>query len=82
MVSIALLPLLRSEYPTPGKQSKAIKKMHETLDIDHMRAFLTKFSGFRTRYYRSETGKQSQHFLYQTIQEVSTLHSGRGWADR
>jgi leucyl aminopeptidase len=45
--------------------------MHETLDIDHMRAFLTKFSGFKTRYYRSETGKQSQHFLYQTIQEVS-----------
>lgn len=45
--------------------------MHETLDIDHMRAFLTKFSGFRTRYYRSETGKQSQHFLYQTIQDVS-----------
>lgn len=56
--------------------------MHETLDIDHMRAFLTKFSGFRTRYYRSETGKQSQHFLYETIQEVSQLYRGSGDADR
>lgn len=36
-----------------------------------MKAFLTKFSSFRTRYYRSETGKQSQHFLHQTLEKVS-----------
>jgi len=78
MVSTHERPGLKAEYPKPGKQSKTIKKMHETLDIDHMRAFLTKFSGFRTRYYRSETGKQSQHFLYQTIEEVCEAVQGSG----
>jgi leucyl aminopeptidase len=36
-----------------------------------MKAFLTKFSSFRTRYYRSDTGKQSQQWLLSQIKEVS-----------
>jgi leucyl aminopeptidase len=30
-------------------------------------------TSFRTRYYRSETGKASQQFLLKTIKEVSFL---------
>ena len=74
-----------SGYPTPGNYSKEIKAIHETLDIDHMKQFLTKFTrsvssplncdavlivSFRTRYYRSETGKQSQQFLLATVKKA------------
>ena len=40
------------------------------IDIDKMKQFLTKFTSFRTRYYRSETGKQSQQFLLSTIKSI------------
>ena len=52
--------------------------MYKGLSVDHMKSFLKEFSGFRTRYYRSETGRQSQHFLLKTISEVSRRLDGSG----
>lgn len=41
-----------------------------------MREFLTKFTAFRTRYYKSQTGKESQRFLLGTLKEIARDHSG------
>ena len=55
-----------------------------------MKAFLTKFSrlvialkwrqrlipSFRNRYYRADSGKQSQQFLLSTLKSIATSHSG------
>ncbi|ORX40633.1 hypothetical protein BD324DRAFT_611586 [Kockovaella imperatae] len=68
--------LVKNEYPAPGNHSKAIKEINKNLDVSSMRSFLKEFTGFRTRYYRSDTGKQSQQFLMSTLQKLSSHHKG------
>ncbi|WVQ84463.1 hypothetical protein IAT38_006615 [Cryptococcus sp. DSM 104549] len=67
---------VKYSYPTPGNYTKEIKSYIKSLDIDHMKEFLTKFSSFRTRYYRSDTGKESQQFLLGKLKEITKPHSG------
>jgi leucyl aminopeptidase len=35
-----------------------------------MRTILEKFTSFRTRYYRSQTGAESEHWLFAKVREV------------
>jgi len=70
---------LTKAYPSPGNSTETTKYVHSLykhFDIDNMKRFLTAFSGFRTRYYRSDTGKQSQKFLLQEIQSIIKGHKG------
>lgn len=60
-----------AEYPKPGKYKKDIKALYKNLSEDHMKQFLSKFTSFRTRYYKSQTGKESQKFLLSTIKEIA-----------
>ncbi|WVR00253.1 hypothetical protein IAU59_007396 [Kwoniella sp. CBS 9459] len=74
-----LLPSTASSkytYPTPGNFSKPITSIIKSLDLKHMKSFLKDFTSFRTRYYRSETGKQSQAFLLKTLKQISSSHPG------
>lgn len=70
-----LNPPLPIGYPSPSKNSTthayATSHYYPKLSTDIMKANLIQFSGFRTRYYRSETGKQSQAWLLSKIKEVS-----------
>lgn len=61
-------------YPKPGKQADTVKPLYKSLDVDHMKTFLTKFTSFKTRYYRSETGRESQKFLLGTLREIASVH--------
>ena len=64
-----------------GRQPLPIKFTYgkETLEHDYyrhidthrMRTWLEKFTSFKTRYYRSETGKQSQRWLLNTVSSVN-----------
>lgn len=45
--------------------------MYKTLSVEHMKTFLQKFSSFRTRHYRSDTGRDSQKFLLATLREIA-----------
>ncbi|WWC94847.1 hypothetical protein V866_001697 [Kwoniella sp. B9012] len=63
-------------YPTPGNYSEPIKKIINTIDLKRMKSFLKEFTSFRTRYYRSETGKQSQQFLLAKIKEIASINPG------
>ncbi|KAM0752750.1 Zn-dependent exopeptidase [Meredithblackwellia eburnea MCA 4105] len=55
--------------------SKALGPIFSIIDTDYMKTFLTKFSSFRTRYYRSETGKQSQQFLLSTLKDIAKTNT-------
>lgn len=50
--------------------SSELSSYFDDIDTVEMKRFLTKFTSFRTRYYRSETGKQSQQFLLSTIKSI------------
>lgn len=58
----------------PKKYTYGVKELEDRLfshiDKERMLGYLKKFTNFRTRYYRSETGKQSQKWLLDTVKEV------------
>ncbi|SGY21513.1 BQ5605_C016g08245 [Microbotryum silenes-dioicae] len=57
----------------PTKLSYSVKQaqpLFDTISLERMKTFLTRFSGFHTRYYRSSTGKQSQEFLLNHVKEI------------
>lgn len=49
---------------------KLDKRFYENIDTSRMKGFLQAFSSFRTRYYRSNDGRQSQLFLLDKIQQI------------
>ncbi|KAM0791524.1 hypothetical protein ACM66B_005974 [Microbotryomycetes sp. NB124-2] len=81
----ALADSLTSDNHNKNKQSEFPKKLQykvkdldplfKAVSLDDMRTFLTHFTSFRTRYYRSETGKQSQQFLLTTIRQIVESNS-------
>lgn len=50
--------------------SAGLSPIFDLIDTKYMKAFLTKFSAYRTRYYRSATGRESQLFLLSTLEAV------------
>ncbi|EJT97604.1 Zn-dependent exopeptidase [Dacryopinax primogenitus] len=58
-------------YPSPDKQS-LVNAVIANLTVDGMISNLQKFTSFRTRYYRSETGKESQKWLLNRITEYAS----------
>ncbi|KAF8592510.1 Zn-dependent exopeptidase [Ramaria rubella] len=57
-------------YPTL-KGSETVHTVLKSLSIDGPKANLEKFTSFRTRYYRSDTGRQSQEWLLSRISEIT-----------
>lgn len=47
--------------------SKSLAPLFKDIDLKEMKTFLTAFSAFRTRYYRSETGKVSHSPLFRSF---------------
>ncbi|SJL01661.1 related to bacterial leucyl aminopeptidase precursor [Armillaria ostoyae] len=62
----------KSSYPSPNATEK-VKPILRTLSTKGPKENLEKFSSFRTRYYRSDTGKQSQQWLLSKISEITDL---------
>ncbi|KZT62398.1 Zn-dependent exopeptidase [Calocera cornea HHB12733] len=67
-------------YPKVNKQG-LVKPVIANLTVDGMITNLQKFTSFRTRYYRSETGKQSQQWLVQRIGEITEQYASTDLAD-
>jgi leucyl aminopeptidase len=64
-------PPLAEVYPAKVKYSvDKLEPYYKKISIPKMKAFLTKFSSFRNRYYRSSTGVESQQFLLATIRKI------------
>jgi len=63
-------PTKTYDYPELSAQKK-VTSVIKTLSTEGPRANLEKFSSFRTRYYRSQTGQESQKWLLSRIQEIT-----------
>ncbi|KAF8916845.1 hypothetical protein CPB85DRAFT_1288218 [Mucidula mucida] len=60
----------KTSYPSPNATEK-VKPIIKTLSTQGPKANLEKFSSFRTRYYRSDTGKESQQWLLSKIADIT-----------
>ncbi|GAA5863194.1 hypothetical protein JCM3774_000806 [Rhodotorula dairenensis] len=55
-------------------QKKDLEPLFNRLDLGNMRKFLSSFTAFRTRYYRSDTGAQSQKFLLGQVEQIAATN--------
>ncbi|EIM88211.1 peptidase [Stereum hirsutum FP-91666 SS1] len=61
---------VQQSFPTPNA-TEQVKGVLKTLSTDGPIENLEKFSSFRTRYYRSDTGRQSQQWLASKISKIT-----------
>ncbi|KZO93263.1 peptidase [Calocera viscosa TUFC12733] len=77
---LAPAPLAASRaYPKLNKQD-LVHPVLANLTVDGMITNLQKFTSFRTRYYRSDTGKASQQWLVQRIGEITEEYASTSLA--
>jgi len=62
--------LNKASFPSPNATEK-VRPILKTLSTKGPRENLEKFSSFRTRHYRSDTGKQSQQWLLSRIEQIT-----------
>ncbi|KAL5530613.1 hypothetical protein ACEPAF_6871 [Sanghuangporus sanghuang] len=74
-------PLISPSFPSPNA-TKQVESVMKTLSTDRMKENLEAFTGFRTRYYRSETGRQSQLWLLSRINEITSSFAHESLRDR
>jgi len=60
----------RTPYPSPNA-TKVVKHLISKLSTKGPKEHLTKLTSFRTRYYRSSTGRDSQRWLLSRIKEMA-----------
>lgn len=68
--------LAAEENPFPSKLSyqSEVKKVHSNISIAGPRENIQKFTSFRTRYYKSQTGRDSQVWLQAHLQSLVDAH--------
>ncbi|KDQ14786.1 hypothetical protein BOTBODRAFT_32551 [Botryobasidium botryosum FD-172 SS1] len=69
-LGLAINSISRKPFPTPTHGSQ-VTPVLKTLSTSGPRANLEKFTSFKTRYYRSATGRESQRWLLSKIAEVT-----------
>ncbi|EIN10354.1 peptidase [Punctularia strigosozonata HHB-11173 SS5] len=70
-----LRPLTKVSFPTSPNASELVKPVLKTLSTDGPKKNLAKFSSFRTRHYRSDTGRQSQQWLLSELESATKLNA-------
>ncbi|SPO21301.1 related to bacterial leucyl aminopeptidase precursor [Ustilago trichophora] len=64
------------KFPSEVKHKKQLKEeVFKSISQDGPRKHLEKFTSFHTRYYKSETGRQSQAWLFKTVSDLVKDHS-------
>ncbi|KAJ7638664.1 peptidase [Roridomyces roridus] len=71
---------VQASFPTPNATEK-VKPILEILSTKGPEENLRKFSGFTTRHYRSETGRQSQQWLKNRIAEITSQWGSKSLQD-
>ncbi|PWN51217.1 Zn-dependent exopeptidase [Violaceomyces palustris] len=59
-------------FPKEVKYKKELKPAFDEISDKGPRKHLESFTAFRTRYYKSETGRQSQKWLLKTVQDIAS----------
>ncbi|KAH8834094.1 peptidase [Flagelloscypha sp. PMI_526] len=65
---------IKPSYHEPNATEKVVPVLKE-LNKENMEENLRKFSSYRTRYYRSDTGRQSQQWLISRISEITKKYA-------
>lgn len=63
-----------SKFPKSVSHKKELKNVFSKISQDGPRKHLEKFTSFHTRYYKSETGRQSQAWLFKTVSDLVAEH--------
>lgn len=58
-------------FPKEVKNQVFVNSLYDNINLDRMKDFLTKFSGFYTRYYKSQTGVESNMWLFNELKKIS-----------
>lgn len=67
----------KDSFPTKLSYSlKNLSPLYDTIDVKQMKDFLISFSTFFTRYYRSATGRESQLYLLNYLQDIAATNKG------
>jgi len=66
----------KATFPSPNATEKVFPVL-DTLSTEGPRENLEKFTSFRTRHYRSETGRQSQEWLLAKIEEYTSKYASK-----
>lgn len=62
----------RVQFPESPSQNETVSKLLKSLDKENMRSNLETFSGFYTRYYKSDYGKESSEWLLEQVNNTLT----------
>ncbi|KAJ8523501.1 hypothetical protein ONZ45_g16 [Pleurotus djamor] len=65
---------IKPSFPSPNATDQ-VKPVLKTLSTEGPKSNLKQFTSFRTRYYRSDTGKESQKWLLGQISEITAKWS-------
>ncbi|RKO95210.1 Zn-dependent exopeptidase, partial [Caulochytrium protostelioides] len=57
-------------FPTNLTQQERVQPLLEQIDIERMTRFMTKFTSFRNRYYKSRYGKEAGDWLFAYVTEL------------
>jgi len=79
--SAHLRSAVKPAYPALN-HSDVIRPVLKTLSVDGPKENLKKFTSFRTRYYRSDTGRDSQLWLLSRISEITTQYAPKSLQDQ
>lgn len=59
-------------YPKKPAQNETVSKLLKKLDKGNMKSHLETFTGFHTRYYKSDYGRQSSEWLFDQVNKTLT----------
>ncbi|KAF9452038.1 peptidase [Macrolepiota fuliginosa MF-IS2] len=71
----------RASYPSSPRATERVRPILKTLSTQGPRENLEKFSSFRTRYYRSQTGRESQKWLLAKVEETTNKYASKPLQD-
>ncbi|KAI8927904.1 hypothetical protein BC831DRAFT_450925 [Entophlyctis helioformis] len=63
-----------AEYPSRAAFQDTVQPILTAVSPDNMKDFLTRFSGFKTRYFRSGSGAESCQWLFDQVQDLADTH--------
>ena len=72
ILSLSMIHKSLIEFRKKLKRVDTVKSLSDGISIEKMREFLTKFSAFHTRYYKSSTGRESSLWLLDMVKSIAS----------
>lgn len=63
----------KKDFPSKVSHEETVKKLSSEISVDEMEKFLSSFTSFRTRYFRSSTGHESGEWLLKHVKTIAKM---------